>query len=1370
MGNQLTGVAPSQILPVEHYLADNIEYEYESSLGSTRFFKVARAKCKEGLAVVKVFVIHDPSLPLEVHRKRLEELAVRLKMTPNCLPFQKSVQLERSALLFRQYVKYSLYDRMSTRPFLNHVEKRWIAFQLLCALNQCHKVKVCHGDIKSENVMVTSWNWVVLTDFASFKPTYLPEDNPSDFSYFFDTSRRRTCYIAPERFVESGQLNSDDNLGFNEIGTGDLTPAMDIFSAGCVITELFTEGTPPFDLSLLLSYRIGDYSPWKVLEKIEDPNIRELVRHMLQKDPNHRLTAEEYLVKQRGKAFPDVFYTCLKIYQQQFAVMPIVSSDERIAILKRDFVGLIKTLQIREDDKRHNSVLVLLISLVGSACRDLHFSESRQGALELLYKLSVYVTEDLILNRILPYILYFVSDPYPQVRAEAVRTLTMCLANITHVPRNEANVFPEYIFPALANLVHDDVAIVRTAYAENIAQLAETALRVLESTQLSQQPSEHQPMSDDDQGADIDMDNDSDSKQQDIVESTYDMELQALQETIQQKVVTLLSDPDNFIKQTLLMNGITRLCVFFGKQKASDVLLSHMITFLNDKRDWQLRASFFDAITGVAAYVGWQSTVILKPLLQQGLSDTEEQVVHKTLSALQNMVQMGLMQKTILLEFVQDIMPLLAHPNVWIRQGSVGFVAAVAGKMDMADLHVKLLPKVTPFLKRPVMQLSNQIILLDGLAESISRTVFDYVLRSPHLEQVFEVLKSRTVDRSITRPGHRPVYKEIDDNLSQVFRKLNSLGMTEAQENKLLAMKDFMIKLHRARAGSSEVGGGDEDERSQSGMVNIHTTNLVITRRHADLHKSKDATSEASSINSRQQKRKAKKEEAPTIAMNAEWKKMFGTDDSDRSSGDSPKRGASHEKPVEAPEAKKPLVAPVTPQPVQLIQPPSYSASVNMPSLKPLSMMPSMDKLSKPVSQTFAKCKWDLRALVHHHRDRFEAEVLSRDLMEGIAWDRRPPPDNWRPRGVLVAHLQEHKSAVNRLAVCPDHKYFTSCSNDGTVRLWEVGRLEGKTAANRAQTIFNKQGGKIKCCTFCEGSDSIATASDNGTLHVYRINNSSAVPMQTIDINKENRGIVMDLAHFDTGAQSMLVFATVNGHVVGWDLRMDREAWVLKNNLEHGLITTAAVHPTQSWLAVGTSSGIHVCWDLRFQLAINTVTHPTGARVRRLVMHPKKQSWLVSAVEWNNEVSMWDVESEQRQEALWASPHPPLTQRETNGHSVHGLYMAATDTHVFALTGGSDRCIRYWDLKFPPKSFIMSHGPLDTPTTLINYRSQLIEGSEVIQEVKTEIPLQKEEGPQRGPDAPATGHIDTVSDITLCQASQCLVISAARNGHIKVWK
>ena len=45
---------------------------FHSSLGSTRFFKVARARGREGLSVVKVFVIHDPSLPLKNYKDQIE--------------------------------------------------------------------------------------------------------------------------------------------------------------------------------------------------------------------------------------------------------------------------------------------------------------------------------------------------------------------------------------------------------------------------------------------------------------------------------------------------------------------------------------------------------------------------------------------------------------------------------------------------------------------------------------------------------------------------------------------------------------------------------------------------------------------------------------------------------------------------------------------------------------------------------------------------------------------------------------------------------------------------------------------------------------------------------------------------------------------------------------------------------------------------------------------------------------------------------------------------------------------------------------------------------------------------------------------------
>lgn len=60
-------------------------------------------------------------------------------------------------------------------------------------------------------------------------------------------------------------------------------------------------------------------------------------------------------------------------------------------------------------------------------------------------------------------------------------------------------------------------------------------------------------------------------------------------------------------------------------------------------------------VEGVAAYVGWQSSSILKPLLQQGLSDTEEFVIFKALNALTCMCQLGLLQKPHIYEFVYDI-------------------------------------------------------------------------------------------------------------------------------------------------------------------------------------------------------------------------------------------------------------------------------------------------------------------------------------------------------------------------------------------------------------------------------------------------------------------------------------------------------------------------------------------------------------------------------------------------------------------------------------------------------------------------------------------------------------------------------------------
>ncbi len=60
-----------------------------------------------------------------------------------------------------------------------------------------------------------------------------------------------------------------------------------------------------------------------------------------------------------------------------------------------------------------------------------------------------------------------------------------------------------------------------------------------------------------------------------------------IQEAIQEVVLSLMTDSESIVKRSLVAS-LPELCLFFGRQKANDILLSHMITFLND-RDWQLR-------------------------------------------------------------------------------------------------------------------------------------------------------------------------------------------------------------------------------------------------------------------------------------------------------------------------------------------------------------------------------------------------------------------------------------------------------------------------------------------------------------------------------------------------------------------------------------------------------------------------------------------------------------------------------------------------------------------------------------------------------------------------------------------------------------
>ena len=51
-----------------------------------------------------------------------------------------------------------------------------------------------------------------------------------------------------------------------------------------------------------------------------------------------------------------------------------------------------------------------------------------------------------------------------------------------------------------------------------------------------------------------------------------------------------------------------------------------------------------------------------------------------------------------------------------------------------------------------------------------------------------------------------------------------------------------------------------------------------------------------------------------------------------------------------------------------------------------------------------------------------------------------------------MAHLHEHKAAVNRIRVSDEHCIVATASNDGTVKVWDSQKMEGKTTTTRYST------------------------------------------------------------------------------------------------------------------------------------------------------------------------------------------------------------------------------------------------------------------------------------------------------------------------------
>ena len=163
---------------------------------------------------------------------------------------------------------------------------------------------------------------------------------------------------------------------------------------------------------------------------------------------------------------------------------------------------------------------------------------------------------------------------------------------------------------------------------------------------------------------------------------------------------------------------------------------------------------------------------------------------------------------------------------------------------------------------------------------------------------------------------------------------------------------------------------------------------------------------------------------------------------------------------------------------------------------------------------------------------------------------------------------------------------FATCSSDGTVKLWDWAKIEERTMTNKSCFTYNRLTGELLAMDYCLREKSLMVASNSGNMEVFGV--ASEGPRQTNSrcLDPITDGWAVDIKPLDG---SVMAYTTIYGGIHGWDLRMQDPPFKLRNDVLVGLMQCMAIDSSKSWLVTGSSEGIIVCWDLRFQLPITRV-------------------------------------------------------------------------------------------------------------------------------------------------------------------------------------
>lgn len=859
--------------------------------------------------------------------------------------------------------------------------------------------------------------------------------------------------------------------------------------------------------------------------------------------------------------------------------------------------------------------MVLIASLLCSCIRSVKQPQLRRAAVLLLKSSSLYIDDDDRLQHVLPYVIAMLSDPAAIVRCAALETLCDILALVRDFPPSDAKIFPEYILPMLSMLPDDPEESVRICYASNVYKIALTAYRFLLRSQSLTEAETFNKLT-------------LSQKEQSLtLESTGkkngengDTQLIQLRKSIAEVVHELVMGP----KQTpnirrALLQDIGHLCYFFGQRQSNDFLLPILPAFLND-RDEQLRAAFYGQIVYVCYFVGQRSVEeYLLPYIEQALSDVMEAVIVNALECLAMLCRSGFLRKRILLDMIERAFPLLCYPIQWVRRAAVKFIAESSQSLGSVDSFVYLSPVLRPFLLREPASLSSEMSLLSCLKPPVSKLVFYQVLENARSSDMLE--RQRKIWYNSTPNSNQ---WETAEHSRRVPGDLNpTKNIKYAGGTTQKASSQDTEDVSKLRTGSSF---------TSPNLADVKDSSFVSDKMQFSGFISPQVINGSSTLY-----------EGPSEGIPLY---SFPTD---KHAGGAVSAGPDsllHWNSVGVESSCMPWLDPV-------------SNSVESSQVAPPKLVSGSFYDISNSSKLIPRSSKDSDARENRFQDVGVSDTLKgptsiasdepphSDVTGSTSYGRAPsiPDTGWKPRGVLVAHLQEHRSAVNELVVSNDQNFFISTSDDSTVKIWDTRKLE-KDISFRSRLTYHLNGSRALCATMLRGMAQVVVGACDGTLHMFSVDYISRGLGSVVerysgiaDIKKKEigEGAILSLLNCsasDSSISQTILYSTLRCGIHLWDTRANSVTWNFRAIPEEGYISSLVMGQCGNWFVSGSSRGVLTLWDLRFLLPVNSWKYSTVCPIERMCLFiPPSNAIsamprpLVYVAAGCNEVSLWNAES-----------------------------------------------------------------------------------------------------------------------------------------------